>query len=521
MADISSEDKDNAEALLRAFINENFPTIDTRKGTAFRSLVISPAAMFYALFQKEITELRQSQSLLDVNLTTADESVVEGIISNFLLSRNEGAKATGVIKVSASEDKLYEVSADTEFVTETDLVFTPLEALSFESSATESSSSQTLFSDPEEGTYFFLVPVESTSTTSEIVEQDTVLTLGETSFLDSAIFGLSAYITFSQGREKETIDEYKVRAQDSITVRDLVTDKSIRTVIQDNFPTAFSVTSIGYGDSEMLRDLVLPQGIHKGGSVDVYVRTDKVPPRSTIEKFITDNLSVELLSPETPVFKVDSIEIVTGNSLTLLTEGTDYTVAFKSDDPTFQSYVVTEITDYAARFSTKERVVITFNDSSLINSKVLLTITRPSTLVSIQEFTEDSENRVVCSNLLTKAYAPVFISMDISYRNTSVGEIVDVAAVKTAVSDYINSLAGENSTVEVSRIIDIVQNFSGIQSVVLPFTVEAEVHKPNGVVDLLSTTDKLEISTEKLIGFSQRVCQYILNPEDITLSSNG
>lgn len=521
MVDISPTDKDNAEAILRSFINENFPTIDTRKGTAFRSLVISPAAMFYALFQKEITELRQSQSLLDVDLTTADESVVEAIISNFLLSRNEGSNSTGIIKVSASENKTYTASTLTEFVTESGIVFTPTQDLTFSLSPSESSGNSTLFLDNVAGTYFFLVPVESTLSTSEIVEQDTVFSLGATSALDNSIFGLEAYVTFSQGREKETIEEYKTRAQDSITVRDLVTDKSIRTVIQENFPSAFSVTSIGMGDPEMLRDLILPQGVHKGGSVDVYVRTDKVPPRSTVEKFITDNLSVELTSPETPIFKISSIEVSANDTLTLLTEGTDYSISYSADDPTFQSFIVNEVEQYAARFSVKEKVVIQFIDTSLINAKVLLNLTRPSAFTSIQTYLEDDDNRVVCSNLLAKAYAPVFISTSIHYRQTSAGETVDEVAIKTAVSDYVNSLAGGVNTVEVSKIIDIVQNFEGVQSVVLPLTVNAEVHKTDGSTESLETSDKLLISTDKPIGFSQRICQYILNPEDIEMSSDG
>ena len=98
---------------------------------------------------------------------------------------------------------------------------------------------------------------------------------------------------------------------------------------------------------------------------------------------------------------------------------------------------------------------------------------------------------------------------------------MDEVAIKTAVSDYVNSLAGGVNTVEVSKIIDIVQNFEGVQSVVLPLTVNAEVHKTDGSTESLETSDKLLISTDKPIGFSQRICQYILNPEDIEMSSDG
>jgi hypothetical protein len=515
MATINQEDKNQAEALIRAFINENFPEIETRKGSAFRSLVISPAAAFYALLLAEQEQFRNSLSLANISIEDFDESIIEAFISNYLVTRNTGSKTTGILRLDGSTSKTYTISEEVRFITGDEIEFKPTADGTFSPDPTEDQG--TLFEDPDTGTFFFLVNVESVEVSNVQIEQDTVFTLTSDSFVDNDLVGIAAYNEFATGTSAETLEEYRARAVESVTVRNLVTDKSIRAVIPENFAQVSRIQPVGYGEVEMIRDLVLPHNIHKGGDIDIFVRTGELPATQVYEKAVVSNLQVELLPPETPIYKIEKIELQDGNSLTLLTEGTDYEVDFDSTALVEQSFVTNVTVEYYSRFSTSEKVVIRFLNPTYANRRAVITVSAPTSIQTIQDFVDDENNRVIAASLWVRAFAPVFISMDISYRVTGTDEPVDEDALKLEIQSYVNALAGLD-TIEVSKIVQIMEQATGLKSVVLPVTVVAEVNKTNGSVETVTTQDKLVIETDRTIGFSQRICQYILKPEDITLT---
>lgn len=512
---VNQDDRDQAEVLLRAFINENFPEIETRKGSVFRSLVIAPAAAFYALMQAEQEQFRTSVQLANVDVTAFDESVMEAFISNFLVTRNTGSRTTGLIRVDATQNKTYTVSQEVIFETGDLIQFSPTADFTYSLEPTDTQ--EPLYLDPDTGTYYFLVNVLSVDVSDVQIDQDTVFTLSLDSFIDEDIVGISSYNDFSTGTAAETLEEYRTRATEAVTVRNLVTDKAIRTVIPENFAEVSNIQPIGYGDDEMVRDLVLPQNIHKGGDIDIFVRDSQLPASAVVEKAIVANLQVELQSPETPIYKVELIQLKDGDALTTLTEGTDYNVTYGSTDLTEQSFVNNQTVNYYSRFSAKEKVTITFLDAAYANRRAVITYSKPSSVQTIQDFVEDEENRVIAANILVRAYAPVFISMNIEYRVTGFDSPVDEAALIQQIQDYVNSLAGLD-TIEVSKIVQILESAEGLKSVVLPVTVVAEVNKTDGSVETIQTQDKLVIASQRAIGFSQRICQYILRADDITLT---
>jgi len=509
MVAISSEDIDQAESLLRAFINETFPNVETRKGSAFRTLVISPAAAIYALMLKENESLRTSLSISNISEELFDETVIESFLENFLVTRNEGSKSNGILRLDFSIQQDYFIPLSTIFIVDEEIEFQNLVATTVLSAD--------LLQDSEAGTFYTLLDVESVLPTATKISQDTILTLGSDSFINTSLVAIRAYAAFSTGRDKETIEEFKARTAESITVRDLVTDKAIRTVIPENFSSVRAIHPVGYGDDEMLRDLVLPHNLHKGGDVDIFVRTDEIPAVISLEKIIIANLQIELVPPETPIHRIERVELKKDLTLFPLIEGTDYTIAYRSMDTTEQSFVLTDIPNYYSRFSPKEKIIITFTDTSFNGRSVLITLSKPSSIQAIQDFLELQDNRVICANLLARSFCPVFVSMNISYRSSLTSQPVDEDAVKLEVQEYINSLAGLD-TVDVSKIVDIVRSSQNVEGVLLPVTVSSSIYKTDGTIDIIETSDKLVISTEPKIGFSQKICQYILNSDDITLT---
>jgi len=508
MAEILESDIANAEAIIRAFVNENFPTIETREGSAFKSLVITPAATIFALITKELATFNESLNILDIDLTTADESVVEAQLNNFLITRKTGSNASGVLRINVLTARDYTVSEN--------LILLAPDLTQFSPTADTTVAAEDLLSDGE--TQYFLINVTSVASTSLIITQDTVFTLDFTSFIDPAVSGLVANSDFSQGRAVETITEFRDRAAESITVRNLVTDKAIKSVMKEQFSEILKVTPIGYGDVEMTRDLITPFDIHKGGDVDVYVRSDRIPGTSIVTKVVPEGLLLELIAPEVPILKIESITKLENNLVSPLTEGVDYSIEYSASSEWPSTRFLDQfVAGFAARFSTKELIRITFLDSSLASQAVQITVILPTNIQGFQDFVDQDTQRVMTASLLVRSYCPVFISTNITFKRNVFDQPPDLDVVRTSILDYINGTLGEDG-LQVSRLINLVQAADGVNDVDLPLSVTAEVHKTDGSIEFIDFDNELEIDSSKSIGFSQRICQYIAKEEDITFT---
>jgi len=506
MAEILESNIQNAESILIAFINEKFPSIETRSGSAFRSLIITPAATIYALIIKELDTFNESLNILDIDTSTVDESVLEAQLNNFLITRKTGSTSSGILKVAVLTDKEYVVSASTLFLTS--------EGVSFTTGVDKVIAAEDLLSDGE--TSFFLLPVTSVNPTSAIVSQGSVLTLDLIGFIDRAVSNISAYADFSQGRDTETIEEFRDRAAESITVRDLVTTKSIITVMKEQFSEILDVVPIGYGDLEMLRDLIYPFEVHKGGDVDIFVRSDRIPGTFVIEKIVPDSLFIDLVAPEVPLLRIESLTKIENNLVVTLQEDVDYTLQYLVS-PNWPStrFLDNFVARYSARFSTQELIRINILDSSLVAKQIQINTSKPTNIQGFQDFVDGDAQRVLTSSLLVRALCPVFISMNITYKKNIFDEPPETSAITSSILTYINGTTGEEK-LQVSKIIKLVQDTVGIHDIVLPLEITAEVHKTDGTFEEIVFDNELDITSSKPIGFSQKICQYIVKEEDIT-----
>jgi hypothetical protein len=508
MAEIKEIDIQNAEALLLVFINDAFPSIETRVGSAFRSLVITPAATIYALIRKEIATFSESLNILDIDTETADESVLEAQLNNFLITRKDGSTSSGLLRVSVLISKEYVVSAQT--------LFEASDGTGYSTGADVVIPATSLISDGT--TLFFLLPVTSTAPTNTFITQGDVLSLSVNSFIDAAVSEIRAYATFSLGRAQETIEEFRDRAAESITVRDLVTDKAINTVLKEEFGEILQVVPVGYGDVEMLRDLIHPFEIHKGGDVDVFVRSDRIPGTIVVDKIVPAGLYVDMVAPEVPILKIEGITRVDSGLIIALEQGVDYNIEYLASPswPT-TTYLDGLVARYSARFSPQELIRINFTDAALATQQVQITMVVPTNIQGFQDFVDQDDQRVITASLLIRALCPVFISMNIVYKRKVFDPVPDTAAITSAILDYINNAEGQDK-LQVSKIVKIVQETEGVHDIELPLEVTAEVHNTDGTVEIIVFDNELEIAESKSIGFSQRICQYIVKEADISFS---
>jgi hypothetical protein len=294
---IDAADVTAAANFLEEFLSDEVPAGDFTTGTAMRDLTINALAAVVAFMRADSTQVRQMQSLLTVQAATGgdEEALRDGvtaILSNLLVVPKGGGKGRGfavghatqqvdvfiptTIRFTYSQGVLFVVdSSDTYFVPAAEMV-------------------PVVEADGSIVDYEFRIPLVAVAT-------------GESYNVDPALFAsfdrFSPYVThvestvkFSGGRGPETVTEILARAPTAVATRNLINDRSIPAVLDDNFDGIESVLVVGMGEPEMQRDIVPTVAanlrFHVGGAVDIYLRT------ALVETTFTGNVGAFFARPD-------------------------------------------------------------------------------------------------------------------------------------------------------------------------------------------------------------------------------
>lgn len=254
---------------LKDRLTEYDSNFELRSGTGFESLFFKPIQFILQPLQDDASAVFTNQSFLRILLTTDpdsyDETAVDDLASNLFVLRREGAYSSGSVRV-------YYSSPVTREYASTSAIFRGTNGVLYSNPQPFIILSTQMEAQLDEGLYYFDIPVtsETSGLNTELAVDEIVDFPGDSEFV--RVTNL-APITGGLDREKNT--EFIRRVQQSIGVRDLVTGKGFRAILFDNFPNnLLEVNPIGFGDEEMMRDIVY--NTHIGGKVDGWVKTSAV-----------------------------------------------------------------------------------------------------------------------------------------------------------------------------------------------------------------------------------------------------
>lgn len=254
---------------LKARLKEFDANFELRSGTGFESLFFKPIQFIVQPLRDEAFDVFTSQSLLRILLTDVpddyNENDVDDMVGNQFVFRRQGGQSSGVARV------YYNTPVDREFAAG-GAVFTGSNGLTYSNPSPFSILSNEMELQLEAGLYYFDIPVQS-----ETAGLDTTLAVDELISLagDSDSVRVTNKLPVEGGLDREKNTALIVRTQQSIGVRDLVAGKGFRAILFENFQnTLLEAQPIGFGDGEMMRDIVY--NTHIGGRVDGWVKTSKV-----------------------------------------------------------------------------------------------------------------------------------------------------------------------------------------------------------------------------------------------------
>ncbi len=494
---VAQDEFDQAEALTLALIRESYPTLDLRRGTALRDLLVRPASAMSALESRRYAELQRTRSLLDIvaNPGANDAEYINAVLANFNTSLRAGTKSTGVIKIQVRNPGAYRLAAGTQFQSSDGALFSTVADVFVRDS------DGTLSGPDADGYLYFSAQVES------VEDGATTVTYGE-AFTPVAAFSgyvsASAYSTFVDGRPTETAEEALARLPVTVASRGLGSRASIESALTDPSssgynPAVRAVSVQGAGDESQLRDRANIHGIPLGGKVDVYVRTFGSPEVVTLIRPGTLNRDgtyrIHVPAGDAPgVYAVRSVN--TPDAVLLdsayATDGmlTAGSLAF--------SVVRTRETDTAPanRFSPSDSVAGTVYQGLVIDVEAAgvespmfkLELYAASDIIGLQNYVDRKDVKSLGTDVLVRAPFVCAVSLRMPVR-VPAGVTLDTDGMRAALRDAVNA-ASFRGRLTTSELIAVAHQFS-IQDVNTAQSRKGGIELRGSVVDGAGVTHML------------------------------
>lgn len=238
-----------AELLARQILAAQFPDLDLREGTGVRDLVIRPSAFILALCKKGLDYYFSQNTIAGVDDQTSTD-IVDGLMSNLFISRNEGSFAIINARLFFARNKAITISTTTSFSTDGVLLFFPTAAVSLPAYA--------LSYDQYQDEYYVDVDlIAAAKGTDYNISSGSLLYFSnfDPFFLHGEINYLSQESTAA-----ETNTQFVSRGASAVSSRNLINTPSIAYNLTSNFNYIDRLTSIGAGDPYMHRDQIYVRG---------------------------------------------------------------------------------------------------------------------------------------------------------------------------------------------------------------------------------------------------------------------
>ena len=504
---IAQSDIDYAKNFLTQYLSDLMPQADFSEGGALQDLVIKANSYVFAFLKSELTKVETLRSLKQLELLPDDEEksqAIDDIMSNFLVNRGLGTKAQVKVTIILSQKVDVFIGTGTRFNKDDVHYFYPVINYYF----------------PKEELIEVVGPTGSVTYTIDIylqaenvgsdydVAPGTFLTWD---IFNAYILSVRNYDAGYRGNAVETDNTYVSRANDAITVRNLVTPRSIRTVLLEKFKDQGlkGVVTAGYGDPEMLRDIVNTNIsfirfdlVHIGNHQDAYVALNLLEDQtytgttanvSYIGEFTYDGA---LRLPQVPIYKIKSVK----DSTTLV--DLPYRIVVRN---------------HKYYFTSLQEAFIVIN-SGVNGQSVVVTYDTVSNFQLIHDYLRDPEDRVILANSLARAKIPIYLELNINYRQVKGQTPFIVADGVQTVLEFFDSIA-DQAELNVDNLLSALHTKYGTQIIIqTPVLIKGTVSYSDGTTQAFYSENILSVPEFPNLGITNRICGYFSSERYITFT---
>lgn len=499
-------------ALFSQWVKERHPEVELSRGV-FHDLVLYFNSAINAAVQENVTRVRQSNSLLAItqNPELADADIVDRVLSNFNLTRNAGAVATGEALVIVNKPTNTPVIAGVN-LTANGVSFLPARAfVGVPPGAPVNFDGARAMVPVGDGTYAFKITVVATSAGSNgNITRGTKFT---PAVAPTNVASIIAATDFTGGTDAATNAEYVGRLADGLTAKTIGGRKAFTALIraQPDFQNIAHMSIVGFGDAEQKRDQHGLFPVSGGGRVDIYAQTNTTAQK--IEQLLTalyigpaipgdltaGTIWQVTLDKDTAPGFYDILRIAkigddqnAGYEITTRTHG--YNLAGADYAPDIQTLQESAFTRYRT-------LTLQFIDADTPPTNL---VSRQSTAVysvttlgmpligQLQDFLNGRDVRCRTADVLVKAAVPCMTTIGFKIQRAANEVDPDIAAIKSAIVSAVSKI-GFSGQLSASVITSAAHKYLSGQQSISAMDIFGKILRPDGQVVYLRDPARIEV----------------------------
>lgn len=484
---------------IRTYIQNKFPSLNVSILSAVYDLVIKPGAKVYVYMEEALETVRKSlflSEMKNIEDPETQKAAYDNFASNYFVTRNKGKKAVATLVVTVGTWKTYTLLGSTSFSVG-GLSFYPYNR------ATQVIRAEALaeVSDGAGGiVYEFQVMVEAEAIGSQYTAEAN--SDWNTTWAESAILKIKNPSPVDSGVNEEENQDMVTRIEHSMTVKNMVNDRSIGFHLRERFPQIINYLAIGHLDRELFRELIEvntaaipgPINVRIGGMVDLYVYTGirkSMEIRKDNSIFVVPDgeggYNVKFYLPEEIFFEFRDIKIK-GKSY-IEESGSDRAYIgrefVQSDAPmyimTLQEKPFYELP--ALQAGSLFELETEINDIIATSPTEEVLIAEEATYVvdyapSVQEISKfvtslDQNERVILANYLVRGLTPCYVSCTLKIRLQD-NAVVAAADMESFAAEFIQNIT--DPVFNVGDLVDKLKDNFPISRISLPVDINYRIY---------------------------------------------
>ena len=522
-------------------MQERHPEVELTRGV-FHDLVLYFNGVLNAAVQENIDRILASNSHLKItqNPALADDSLVDQVLSNYNIVRDNGTPATGFatfvfatpLTTRLPSTGLFQVN-NVSFQLNDTFTIVP----NAEDVVTDTDRAMVEVGD---GTYVVTLPL--TATTIGVAGNIKRGTTIRANFTPDNVLRVYAASDFIGGKEPSTNADYLKKLTTGIAAKTIGGRKSYDAFIraQKEFENILHVSVMGCGDPEQHRDQHSLFPISGGGKIDVYVQTNTHPQeidhnvQATFVKKTSNGTLWQTIIPRdlAPGF-YDVVRILPPprNELAAAQEtsgGYEIIDDIRGFDIFGAPYVPDIQTAEESAYTRYQTIVIRFEDTDKIGEGLLpnkstafyTLTTRGLPLVGdIHDFLTSRDNRARGTDILVKAAVPCFTKISFAIHVDSNDFITNdtiVAMKKTVVAAIAN--VGFSGQLHASLIAGAAHKFLTGRQAINEIDMFGKIRRPDGSVTYLRDNTLLAIPNDPVRMVTGRTTAFLTGVEDVEIT---
>lgn len=542
-------------ATLSQWMAERHPDVELTRGV-FHDLVLYFDGLLNAAIQENIERVRKSNSLLKITAdpTLADTEIVDSVLSNFNLVRDNGTPAVGVVTIVFNSPTRTAISAATRFTEENDqVVFLPTEAfVALPPTATVSAANERKMVAVGDGTYAANITVRAQEIgAAGNIRRGTALV--PNSVLNN-VASVYAATDFIKGKDPSTNEEYLNKLAPALASKTIGSRQSYSSFItgQPAFANIAHLSILGCGDPEQQRDQHSLFPISGGGKVDIYAQTNTyaqetehlleavyIGPNAAYTRNANNNCGSSGIGISTAPGTIWQVTIdrnrapgfydVTRVAPPNAPNNSGYGVVLdnRGRDVSELDFVPDILYPQESTYTRYQTAVIQFEDTDTQPSatliagqtkKIYAVTTRGMPLIAeMQDFMAAREVRPRGTDVLVKAAVPCFTTISFEIRKAASEADPDIAAIKAAVSDAV-SKTGFSGQLHASNISTVVHKYLAGKQALGAIDMFGRIRRPDGTADFVRDSTILRLPTDYQRLVTGRTTAFLTAPEDVAVS---